>query len=87
MFPILGALLSQYLSDGHLCPVACASHSLSHAEKNYSITGMETMAVVWGIQHFRAYLYGHDVMMITDHSAVQAVLEAPNPSGKHACWW
>ena len=25
--------------------------------------------------------------MITDHSAVKAVLETPNPSGKHARWW
>ena len=83
----LGAVLSQYQRDGHLCPVAYASRSLSHAERNYSITEMETLVVVWGIQHFRAYLNGHDVTVITDHSAVRAVLEAPNPGGKHARWW
>ena len=78
-------MLSQYQRYGHLCPVAYASRSLSpHAERNYSITEMETLAVVWGIQHFRAYLYGHGVTVITDHSAVRAVLETPNPSGKHA---
>ena len=43
---------------------------------------METLAAVWGIQHF-PYLYGHDVTVITDHSAVGAVLKAPDPSG----WW
>ena len=25
--------------------------------------------------------------MYTDHSAVRAVLEMPNPSGKYARWW
>jgi len=33
------------------------------------------------------HLYGHDVVVYTDHSTVKAVLETPNPSGKHARWW
>ena len=31
--------------------------------------------------------YSHEVTVITDHSAVRAVLETPSPSGKHARWW
>ena len=60
---------------------------LSAAEKNYSITELETLAVVWGISHFRVYLYGCEVKILTDHSAVKTILEAPNLSGKHARWW
>lgn len=37
--------------------------------------------------HFMPYLYGHDVTVLTDHTAVKAILQAPNPSGKHARWW
>ena len=37
--------------------------------------------------HFHAYLYGHDVEIRTDHSAVKAVLSTPSPNGKHARWW
>ena len=48
---------------------------------------METLAVVWAVSHFHAYLYGHDVEVRTDHSAVKAVLSAPSPNGKHAHWW
>ena len=33
------------------------------------------------------YLYGHEVTVYTDHTAVKAVLETPSPSGKHARWW
>ena len=80
----LGAVLSQKQPDGRLHPVAYASRALSPTEKNYSVTELETLAVVWGITHFHSYLYGGDV---TDHSAVKPVLEAPNPAGKHARWW
>ena len=42
---------------------------------------------MWAVSHFHAYLYGHDVHVFTDHSAVKAVLETPSPCGKHAHWW
>ena len=83
----LGAVLSQRADDGRLHPVAYASRSLSPQEKRYAITELETLAVVWSVSHFHAYLYGHDVQVFTDHSAVKAVLETPSPSGKHARWW
>ena len=67
--------------------MAFASHSLSPTERNYSVTDLETLAVVWAMQHFRAYLYDHKVTVVTDHSAVKTVLGAPCSSGKHARWW
>ena len=60
---------------------------MSQQEKNYSVTDLETLAVVWVVSHFHAYLYGHDVEVRTDHSAVKAVLSVPSPNGKHARWW
>ena len=83
----LGAVLSQKQADGLLHPVAYASRSLSGPEANYRITELETLAVVWAITYFHHYLYGRGVMVLTDHSAVKAVLETQNPSGKHARWW
>ena len=56
-------------------------------EKHYAITELESLAVVWTVNHFHAYLHGHDVVVFTDHSAVKAVLETPSLSGKHARWW
>ena len=35
------------------------------------------------MSHFHSYLYGHDVTVLTDHSAVKAVLCTP----RHARWW
>ena len=83
----LGAILSQYQEDQKLHPVAYASRSVSATEANYAITDLETLAVVWAVTHFRYYLYGHKVTIITDHAAVKAILGAPNLTGKHARWW
>ena len=83
----VGAVLSQVQEDGKLHPVAFASRSLSTAEKNYSVTELETLAVVWALTRFHSYLYGQTVTVMMDHAAVRAILETPNPSGKHARWW
>ena len=83
----LGAVLSQKQIDGLLHPVAYASRSLSGPEANYSITELETLAMVWAITYFHSYLYGRKITVFTDHTAVKVVLETPNPSGKHARWW
>lgn len=83
----IGAVLSQPQEDGLLHPIAYASRSLTTGERNYAITELETLAVVWAITHFIPYLYGHEVTVLTDHTAVKAVLETPNPSSKHARWW
>ena len=80
-------MLTQEQPDGKLHPIAYASRALAPAEKNYGITDLETLAVVWAMSHFHYYLYGHQVTVYTDHSAARAVLEAPNPTGKHAKWW
>ena len=73
--------MSQLQQDGLHHPVAYAGRSLSAAERNYGITELETLAVVWAMSHYRSYLYGQDVTVYTDHSAVNS------PSGKDARWW
>ena len=83
----LSAILSQYQDDHKLHLVAYGSRSISSTEANYAITDLETLAVVWAVTHFRYYLYGHKVTIITDHAAVKAVLGAPSLSGKHTRWW
>ena len=72
----LGAVLSQIQPDEKLHPVAYASRSLSGAKRNFGVTELETLAVVWALTRFHSYLYGQSVTVITDHSAV---LETPNP--------
>ena len=79
-----GAVLLQLQDDGKAHPVVYASRV---SEKCYAVTKLETLSVVWALNHFHAYLYGNKVIVYTDRSAVKADLENPNPSAKHARWW
>ena len=55
----LGACLSQD-TDGVLHPVGYVGRGLSKAERNYTTTKKESLAVVWAIQHFGVYLEGQE---------------------------
>ena len=81
----LGAVLSQTV-DGVEQVVSFASRSLSDAEKNYSTTEKEYLAVIWAIQNFRAYLEGYHFTVITDHSCLKWLHNVKNPSGRLARW-
>ena len=82
----LGAVLSQLQDDGQLHPVAYASRSLDTSEKNYGISELETLGLVWAARHFRPYILGHHTTVYTDHSACLSLLQRARPSGKLARW-
>ena len=82
----LGAVLSQKQEDGAIRPVAYASRTLQKHERNYTISELEALAVVWATKHFHVYLYGHKCTAFTDHSALKYLLNTPHPSGKLARW-
>jgi len=62
----VGAVLSQG-EIGKDYPIAFASRSLNKAERNYSTTEKELLAIVWGVRYFRPYLYGTKFTIVTDH--------------------
>ena len=67
-------------------PISYASRTLQAHEKNYGISELEALGVVWAIKHFRPYIYGHHCVVFTDHVALKALLNTPQPSGKLARW-
>ena len=82
----LGAVFSQQQDDGKVHPIAYASRSLDQHEKNYGVTELETLGLVWAVRYFRPYLLGHHTIVYTDHSACLSLLNHPRPSGKLARW-
>ena len=76
----LGAVLSQKQEDGNLHPIAYASWKLQPAERNYGITELETLGLVWAAKYFRPYLLGHHCLAYTDHLACTSLLNSKNPS-------
>ena len=81
----VGAVLSQ-LHDGQERVVAYASRVLSKAERQYSVTRKELLAVVTFVKHFRHYLLGRHFVVRTDHSSLQWLYNFKEPEGQTARW-
>ncbi|CAD6221826.1 GSCOCG00011651001-RA-CDS, partial [Cotesia congregata] len=67
----LGAVLTQEHEGGREKVVAYASRIMNKAERNYSATERECLAVLWACEHFRRYLEGYRFKVITDHSSLR----------------
>ena len=66
--------------------IAYGGRKLLPAEKNYSVTEREALAVVAGIKHYQHYLYGAHFKVLTDHSAVRLLMSLKMPFGRLARW-
>ena len=42
--------------------------------KKYSIGEVELLALVWGLEKFRFYLYGKNGLLYTDHQALEILI-------------
>jgi len=81
----IGAVLSQG-TMGSDRPIAFASRTLNEAEVNYSTVEREMLAIVWGIQHFRPYLFGHKFTIVTDHRPLTWLMGFKEPNFKLVRW-
>jgi hypothetical protein len=62
--------------DGFDHVIAYASKSVTPAERNYSTTEGECLAFVWGIKHFRPYLFGTQFILVTDHASLKWLMSS-----------
>ena len=68
-------------------PISFASRKLSTAEKNYTTTEREGLAMVYALQKFRHYLLGSHFKMFTDHSALKYLVNKPVLGGRICRWF
>ncbi|GFT87564.1 retrovirus-related Pol polyprotein from transposon 17.6, partial [Trichonephila clavipes] len=81
----LGAVLLQGEgSDEH--PVEYASRLLTPAERNYSTTEREALAVVWALKKFLGYIEGTEITVASDHQPLKWLLNLKSPTGRLARW-
>ena len=67
-------------------PTCYASKNLSDAELNYSTTGKECLAVVWGIKRFHMHLYGVRFVLQTDHEPLKYMNSAKFTNNRLMRW-
>ncbi|XP_029112112.1 uncharacterized protein LOC114911879 [Scleropages formosus] len=82
----LGAALTQTGEDGLERAVAFASRTLHKSERLYSTSEKECLGVIWALEHFRPYVEGSYVTVVTDHNSLRWLMSRPSPSGRLARW-
>ncbi|GFU07447.1 hypothetical protein TNCV_3210521 [Trichonephila clavipes] len=80
----LGAVLLQGESPTDEQPVEYASRLLSSAEKNYSTTEREALAIVWALNKFRGYIEGAEITVASDHQPLKWLMNLTSPTGRLA---
>jgi deoxyuridine 5'-triphosphate nucleotidohydrolase len=83
----IGAVLTQMDGKGRPHPVCYASRSLNPAERNYSTTERECLAIVWATRIFRPYLMGpFPFRILVDHAPLTALRTTRDPTSRLARW-
>ena len=83
----VGAVLSQEEPDTkEEHPVYYYSRLLNPAERNYSTTDHECLAVIAAVKKFRVYVLGAPLEIRTDHATVQQLLNKVDATGRYARW-
>jgi hypothetical protein len=82
-----GAVLVQLDSRLKPAPIGYFSRAFNPAQRKYSATERECLAVRLAIAHFREYLGPvTNFVVVTDHAALLHVLEMKDPSSRIARW-
>ena len=81
----LGAVLGQRV-DKQLHVIYHASKTLNEAQRNYSTTEKELLAIVFALDKFRPYLVRSRVIVHSDHAALRYLLAKPNAKPRLIRW-
>jgi hypothetical protein len=82
----VGAVLMQTNEQGETCLVSTASRVLSGAEQRCSVAEQELSAIVYGLEKFRVYVYGHKIYLNTDNKALTFLNRCALTSNRIARW-
>ena len=81
----VSAVLGQR-AEGKSYVVYYASKTLNEAQRNYTTTEKELLAVVYPLDKFRAYFLGAKIIIFTDHSALKYLLTKQNAMARLIRW-
>ena len=73
-------------AEGKPYVVYYGSKTLNEAQRNYTTTEKELLAVVYALDKFLTYLIGYDIIIFTDHSALKYLLTKQNAKDRLIIW-
>lgn len=82
----LGCTLLQEGEDSLWHPVGYWSRKLIAAERHYSTTEKECLAVVWAVRTLRPYLAFDHFTVVTDHASLRWLMTLTDPGGRLMRW-
>ncbi len=81
----VGGVLTQE-HDDYWKPIAYFSKHLNKIERKYSTTEKELYSIVLSAEHFRQFLYGIHLDVVTDHQPLKYLLKLQEPNSKLLRW-
>lgn len=82
----IGEVLAQEDDSGSERPIAFISHNLNKSQRNYSITELESLAVLFAVIKFRPYIEGQEFKVVTDHASLKWIMSQKDLTGRLARW-
>jgi hypothetical protein len=82
----IGGVLMQTNNQGETHIVSTASRVLSPAEQRFTVAEQELLAIMYSLQKFRNYVYGHKIYLNTDNKALTFINKCTMTSNRIARW-
>ncbi len=82
----LEIVLKQKDENGNLRSIAYANRSLTPVKKNYHITDLKYLAIIWSIRYFYKYLINKPFKIFINHSILKNLQKITEPTGRRARW-
>lgn len=82
----IAGVLTQFDTDGHERVISYFSKKLTKAEKKYTVTEKECLAVLRSIEHFRPYVELRHFRVVTDHHSLIWLHNLKDPTGRLSRW-
>uniref|UniRef100_A0A8R1IED0 RNA-directed DNA polymerase n=1 Tax=Caenorhabditis japonica TaxID=281687 RepID=A0A8R1IED0_CAEJA len=82
----VGTVLAQENVEGKQHPIAFASKSLTPAETRFHITDLEAFAMIFALKRFKAIVYGTQIIIMTDHKPLLALLKGTHLADRLLRW-
>lgn len=82
----LGAELFQIDKNGQRNTLSFASRSLCGAERNYTVTELELLGILFACQKFKIYILGYPINLYTDHKALTFLFSCKLKNSRLTRW-